>query len=108
MSALNGLQSNFQVLSEMRKQPRSRAKHIFSKTPEFLSRIGIDVKKIHTPLISHIKLSNYALPPLLFLLKVTELDSLNVIHVAGTKGKVMNISMCYNLIIIIILVHLDK
>ncbi|XP_019858163.1 PREDICTED: folylpolyglutamate synthase, mitochondrial-like isoform X2 [Amphimedon queenslandica] len=71
VSALNGLQSNFQVLSEMRKQPRGRGKHIFSKTPEFLSRVGIDV---------------------------TELDSLNVIHVAGTKGKGSVCAMCESIL----------
>lgn len=46
MSALNGLQSNFQVLSEMRKQSKRRSKDIFQKTPEFLSRIGLEVIKI--------------------------------------------------------------
>jgi folylpolyglutamate synthase len=61
VSTLNGLQTNAQVLAEIRKQSKNLSEVRFASVGVHLNRIGIDVD---------------------------DLDDLNIIHVAGTKGKV--------------------
>jgi folylpolyglutamate synthase len=71
VSTLNGLQTNAQVLAEIRKQSKNLSEVRFASVGVHLNRIGIDVD---------------------------DLDDLNIIHVAGTKGKGSVCAMCESIL----------
>ena len=80
ITSLNSLQTSFAVLEERRRQGHKMDDSAVREMREWISRAGYNV---YFPLLAQV----VAIMLKIILLQMHELNNLNIVHVAGTKGK---------------------
>ncbi|KAJ3204124.1 Folylpolyglutamate synthetase [Dinochytrium kinnereticum] len=86
VKALNSCQTNASVLEMLRKSGNSLNMRSIPEMQEYLAGIGYQVKSLH------------GMPDANDWQKASDLDKLNVLHVAGTKGKGSTAAFCESIL----------